>query len=122
MPANKSALLRYRIIDSCLTNKQKPYPTLEFIQEKIQDQLDDEISISMINKDFAEMKKIYDAPIKYCRSNKGYHYTEPGFSIREFPLTHQEIEALDFSTALLNQLKGTKLLERFENAINKVIE
>lgn len=122
MPANKSALIRYRIIDGCLTNTLRKYPTIEDIQDKIQDQIGDEISISMINKDFAEMKRIYNAPIRYCRSNKGYFYSEPDFSIKEFPLTHQEIEALDFSTALLNQLKGTILLEQFENAINKVIE
>lgn len=122
MPANKNALLRYRIIDNCLTNKLRTYPNIEAIQEKIQDQLDEKISISMINKDFAEMKNIYKAPIKYCRFNKGYYYTEADFSIRGLALTEKEIEALDFSTALLNQLKGTKLLEQFENAINKVIE
>lgn len=122
MPANKSALLRYRIIDSCLTNKLKKYPTLEDIQERIEDKLDTTISESMINKDFSNMKKIYDAPISYNRVHKGYYYTEDSFSIQEFPLTHEEIDALDFSTSLLQLLKGTRMLEKFENAINKVTE
>lgn len=122
MPANKNALLRYRIIDSCLTNTRRPYPTLENIRQKIEEQLDDSLSTSMLNKDLAEMKRIYNAPIQYCRTRKGYFYAEPEFSIKEFPLTHREIEALDFSTALLSQLKGTRLLEQYENAINKVIE
>jgi len=65
---------------------------------------------------------VYGAPIKYDRSHSGYYYTEPGFSIKEFPLTHDEIEALDFSTALFQLLKGTKMFHQFENAINKVIE
>ena len=81
-----------------------------------------DISVSMFNKDIQSLKSIYNAPIKYDRIRKGYYYSEPDFSIAEFPLTHAEIEALDFSTALLQQLKGTKLFHHYENAINKVVE
>ncbi len=122
MPVNKSALLRYHIIDSCLTNSLKKYPTLETIIQKINDELNIGLSESMLNKDIAAMKQIYDAPIHYDRYHRGYCYSEPDFSIKKFPLTEDEIEALDFSTALLNQLKGTTMFEQFENAINKVIE
>lgn len=122
MPVNKSALLRYRIIDACLTNPQRTYPSTEFLISKIEEQLDTTLSASMFNKDIQQMKSTYGAPIKYNRYHKGYCYTEPGFSIKEFPLTHDEIEALDFSTALFQQLKGTKMFQQFENAINKVIE
>jgi predicted DNA-binding transcriptional regulator YafY len=122
MPANKSALLRYRIIDSCLTNPMRRYPTLQQILQKIEDGTENGISESMFNKDIAAMRQIYGAPIAYCRIHKGYYYTETDFSIREFPLTSEEISALDFSTALLHQLKSTRLFARFENAINKVIE
>ena len=73
----------------------------------------------MFNKDIQQMKRTYGAPIIYSPYKKGYYYTEPDFSIKEFPLTHDEIEALDFSTELLEQVKGTKIFEQFENAINK---
>ena len=122
MPVNKSALLRYRIIDACLTNPQRRYPSMQDIIQKIEAQLDNTISESMFSKDISQMKSMYNAPIKFNREHGGYHYTEPEFSIREFPLTHEEIEALDFSTALLHQVKGTRLFQQFENAINKVIE
>jgi len=122
MPKNKSAVLRYRIIDGCLTNSMHPYPTLELIQQKIASQLDKPISISMLNKDLAAMKEIYGAPIVYDKQRGGYYYTEKKFSISEFPLTGEEIEALDFSTALLQQIRGTRIFQQFENAINKVIE
>lgn len=122
MPVNKSALLRYRIIDACLTNTLHTYPSLDFIVKKIEEQLDTSLSASMFNKDIQQMKKIYGAPIKFDRFHNGYCYTERDFSIKEFPLTQDEIEAMDFSTALFQQLKGTKMLEQFENAINKVIE
>ncbi|MFN3301336.1 MAG: helix-turn-helix transcriptional regulator, partial [Sediminibacterium sp.] len=122
MPKNKSALLRYRIIDGCLTNSMHPYPSLDAIQKKVEQQLDKSISSSMINKDFAAMKEIYGAPIMYNKTRGGYYYSDPKFSIQEFPLTEEEREALDFSTALLQQIRGTRLFQQFENAINKVIE
>ena len=122
MPANKSALLRYRIIDSCLTNGLRKYPTMKFIIKKIEEQLETTLSNSMFTKDIENMRNIYSAPIEYIRKQKGYCYTEPDFSISTFPLSHDEIEALDFSTALLQQLKHTRLFHHFENAINKVIE
>ena len=122
MPVNKSALLRYRVIDGCLTNLQRKYPTMAFIIQKIEEQLGVSISESTFSKDLQQMKQTYNAPIKYNKSHNGYCYTEEGFSIREFPLTHDEIEALDYSTALLHQLSGTKMFQQFENAINKVIE
>ncbi len=122
MPANKSALLRYRIIDSCLTNSLRKFPTMDFIIGKIEEQIETSLSGSMFTKDIRNMRTIYGAPIKFERYNQGYCYTEPGFSIREFPLTHAEIEALDFSTALFQQLKNTRMFKQFENAINKVTE
>jgi predicted DNA-binding transcriptional regulator YafY len=122
MPKNKSAVLRYRIIDGCLTNSMHPYPSLESIHQKVESQLEKAISISMLNKDLAAMKDIYGAPIAYHKQKGGYYYSEPNFSISEFPLTEEEREALDFSTALLQQIRGTRLFQQFENAINKVIE
>ena len=122
MPVNKSAKLRYRIIDSCLTNTLRKFPGKDFIIEKIEEQIGTSLSESMFTKDLDGMRDEYGAPIKYDRYHKGYCYTEPGFSIKEFPLTHDEIEALDFSTALFQQLKNTRMFDQFESAINKVIE
>lgn len=122
MPVNKNALLRYRIIDSCLTNRMRKYPSLEDIIQKIEDQMGTGISVSMLNKDLSQMRSLYGAPIKYDRNHNGYYYEEEGFSIMEFPLTGAEIEALDYSTALLETLKGTRMFRHFENAINKLIE
>lgn len=122
MPVNKNALLRYRIIDGCLTNPMRRYPTMDYILDKIEDQLGERVSDSQFAKDIQGLKRIYKAPIKFDRQHNGYCYTEPDFSIREFPLTHAEIEALDYSTALLQQLKGTRMFQQFENAINKMTE
>lgn len=122
MPVNKNAMLRYRIIDNCLNSKQRKYPSLEFIIERIEAQLDTKISVSMLNKDLKQMRDTYDAPIKYSHQHGGYYYDADHFSILDFPLTPDEVEALDYSTALLNSLKGSHLFSHFENAINKLIE
>ena len=95
---------------------------MEYIIQKIEQQLDTSLSNSMFTKDIENMRRAYSAPILYNRASKGYCYTEPDFSISTFPLSHDEIEALDFSTALFQQLKHTKMFYHFETAINKVIE
>ena len=54
MPANKYALLRYRIIDRCLTNPGKPFPTKEELRQACGDALygsdGEHISISTVEK------------------------------------------------------------------------
>lgn len=95
---------------------------MEYIIHKIEEQLETTLSDSMFTKDIENMRRIYSAPIKYIRGQRGYCYTEPGFSISSFPLSQDEIEALDFSTALLHQLQHTPMFHHFETAINKVIE
>lgn len=121
MPANKSANLRYKLIDGCLTNTMHQHPSKDYIIKKIEDYIGNSFSDSMFNKDLKAMRDEFNAPIEYCRNKRGYYYSEPGFSIMKFPLTLEEIEALDFSTALL-QLKDSPIFFQFENAINKIIE
>ena len=68
------------------------------------------------------MKLELHAPIAFDRMRKGYYYSEHGFSLKEFPLNYEEIDALDYAPALLYQLRGTPLFEHFQSAVNKVIE
>lgn len=121
MPVNKSAMVRYRIIDGCLRNSMHRYPTIEYLQEKINDAGYD-VSVSMLRKDLQAMKRELHAPIEHDRERGGYYYSDEHFSIQGIPLTADEIAALDYSTALLQQIKGSKMFQQFENAINKLIE
>jgi predicted DNA-binding transcriptional regulator YafY len=122
MPANKSAMMRYNIIDDCLRNTMRPYPTLAQIRDRVQSRLDISISESMLNKDIGEMKRLYQAPIVYDRTRGGYCYGEPDFSIRQFPLREDEILALDQSISVLRHIRGSSLFAHFESAINKIIQ
>ena len=60
MPANKYALLRYRIIDRCLTNPGKPFPTKEDLRQACEDALygsdGEHISMSTVEKDLWAMR------------------------------------------------------------------
>jgi hypothetical protein len=51
MPKNKSAVIRHRIIDQMLTNKRRPYPTLEQLAAKCSAILGSDVSTSTIEKD-----------------------------------------------------------------------
>lgn len=77
MPANKYALLRYRIIEVCLTNTLRKYPSMSFIVESVEEQQEKNLSSSMFTKAIENMRKMYSAPIKYNREEKGYCYLEP---------------------------------------------
>jgi hypothetical protein len=85
MPKNKSAVLRYRIIDGCLTNSMHPYPNLESIHHKVESQLDKAISISMLNKDLAAMKDIYGRPLPIINRRAAIITANPIFLFQNFP-------------------------------------
>jgi hypothetical protein len=78
MPANKYALLRYRIIDRCLTNPARPFPSKEALRLACEEALygsdGEHISISTIEKDLWAMRNEselgYHAPIAYHRDER----------------------------------------------------
>lgn len=124
MPANKYALLRYRVIDQCLRNKYKPYPSLEQLQEACAEKIYDDVSISSIEKDLNAMRNEsqlgYFAPIKYSRKHKGYYYENEDYSIDDVPLNDTDLEALKLAAHTLMQFKNTSLFKQFDFAIDKL--
>ncbi|MFN6014630.1 MAG: hypothetical protein ACK47F_08075, partial [Flavobacteriales bacterium] len=82
MPHIKNALIRYRIIDRCIRNKYRPYPTKQDLREACEEALygsvdGANICDSTIEKDMFAMKMEHDAPIKYSKRNGGYYYQDP---------------------------------------------
>jgi len=122
MPVNKNAAFRYRIIDACLRNNMRKYPSLQVIKEVIMEAMGlDSLSDSQVNKDIRAMKDIYNAPIENHKVYGGYYYTEEDFSINSFPLTQDEIRVLDLSTSILKQIKFSGYFKQFESVIDKLI-
>lgn len=130
MPANKYALLRYRIIDRCLTNKMRPYPSKEALRTACEEGLygseGDRISISTIEKDLWAMRNEndlgYHAPIVYSAEHRGYEYDDPDYSISGLNLQEQDLQALRFATLTLLQFRDMPVFQQYQSAIGRIFE
>ena len=130
MPANKYALLRYRIIDRCLTNPGKPFPTKEDLRQACEEALygsdGEHISISTVEKDLWAMRNEADlgyyAPIEYHRDERGYHYTEEGYSINDVQLNDDDLDAIRFATNTLIQFRDLPIFQQFDQALGKIAD
>lgn len=124
MPKLKSAVSRYKIIDICLNNKMKPYPSLEDLANACSDRIREGISTSTIEKDIRQMKMKppngYDAPIEYSKIKKGYFYAEQGFSISDLKLEDHEWDGLRYAANLLHQYSHVSIFKDFKQAIDKI--
>lgn len=125
MPAPTDAPLRYQIIDSCLTNEFRPYPSMADIIKACKKELGKEYSIETIQKDILAMKKNeklgYFAPIKYSNLHQGYFYTVADFTIKTAELNEKEIEAIELAAGILKHFKGLKVNDSFNHALDKLL-
>jgi len=127
MPHIKNALIRYRIIDKCIRNKYKPYPSKENLREACEEALfgasdGAHICNSTIEKDMFAMKMEHDAPIKYSKRHGGYYYEDPEFSMNEIPLTSDDMEAIGFAAKTLMQFRDVDMFRQFGAAIDKIVD
>ncbi len=125
MAISRSAYRRYKVIDSLLRNSMRKYPTLLDIQEACEQKLDMSPSLDTLEKDIRNMKMPepdgFDAPIVYCRLNKGYYYENPNFSISSISLTDNDINSIKEAMELLQNISGDRVGDRFSYAIDKVL-
>lgn len=127
MPHIKNALIRFRIIDRCLRNKYRPFPTKQDLREACEEALfgsvdGANICDSTIEKDMFAMKMEHDAPIRYSKRHGGYYYEDPDFSINDIPLTEDDLSAIQFAAKTLMQFREVDLFKQFGNAIDKIFD
>jgi predicted DNA-binding transcriptional regulator YafY len=125
MPISKSAYKRYKIIDSILRNTRDYYPTIVEIQTAIEKSLKQKPSLDTLEKDIKNMKLPdphgFDAPIAYCRKNKGYHYTNPNYSINGVSLTEKEVNSIKEALELLQSIGNSRVSDSFSYALDKIL-
>lgn len=126
MPHIKNALIRYRIIDRCLKNKYKPFPTKQDLRQACEEALfgstiGEHICDSTIEKDMFAMKMEHDAPIKYSKRERGYFYEDPDFSINDVPLNEEDLESIRFAAETLFQFKDVQMFKQFGSTLDKII-
>jgi predicted DNA-binding transcriptional regulator YafY len=123
MSFSKNPTLRYLIIDECLSSKQKRFWSPFELMAKFA-AYDLQIELRSLKYDMQNMRESsqlnYFAPIAYCRTNKGYYYTEEGYSIHGDRLSHHDLMALVFITNLLEQLADDEMLQRVKGTVNKL--
>lgn len=127
MPFIKNTLFRHRIIDKCLRNPYKPFPSKETLRIACEQALfgsEDKQNIcdSTIEKDLFAMRQEYDAPIKYSKLHRGYYYEDPNFTINDVPLNESDLDAVRFAANTLLQFKDVEMFKEFGNAIDKIVE
>ena len=102
MPVNKNALLRYRILDKCFSDRHHYYDIEELVDKVNEAFLDiygQTVSLRQIRADISYMKDrvFYDAPIEaipYDGKKCYYRYSDPDFSIFNSDLSNEEVEKL----------------------------
>ncbi|MFT6746633.1 MAG: putative DNA-binding transcriptional regulator YafY [Glaciecola sp.] len=131
MSLHKYALIRYRIIDSLLKSKYQPYPDIEKLRAKCEEDLfgsegGQHISMSTIEKDLRAMREDvslgFEAPIKYSRIYKGYFYTDPDYTIQNVPLNNEDVDAIKLAANTLFNFRESPLFSQFKFAIEKIFD
>jgi predicted DNA-binding transcriptional regulator YafY len=129
MPANKYALLRYRIIDKCLSNKARPFPSKDELREACEEALygsiGEHISASTIEKDLWAMRNEselgYYAPIEFSKVDKGYFYDQEDYSIQNISLSDNDLNAIKLAAHTLNQFREIEIFADYNSAIDKIM-
>lgn len=124
MKQGKSAFRRYKVIDGLLRNNLRRYPTMEDIIEACWEKLDYRPSKETIQKDIACMKCPYpdgfDAPIEYIRAERGYVYTNAGYSLSGMAIRPEDRETINEAVEVIRAIGGTKISEKFGHAIERL--
>ena len=126
MPANKNALLRYKILDKCLRNKYRKY-TIQDLVDACSDALNEleqieQVSLRTIQGDLRVMRDEkcgYGAPIEVYE-RKYYRYSDPEFSITEQPLTSADIETMTQAVNILRQFEGYGHFAQMSDVIGRL--
>lgn len=112
MPANKNALLRYRVLDRCLSDRYRHYHIQELLDE-CNKALGREnlpaVSRRQVYDDLAFMKseRGWNAPIVSIQDGRSKYITySEDFSIQETPLTEMELDQLQTLITSLSRLEG----------------
>ena len=120
--SNKQALIRYRIIDEYI--RQRNYPSMDKLINAFEDRIGVRFSPETIQKDIKAMKEDellgYHAPIYFNRQYKGYEYLDKDYTINKISLNDNEFGVLENIIDILKQFKGSTLGENYNSAVDKI--
>jgi hypothetical protein len=127
MPVNKSARVRFEIIDECLRNtlhKWSKKNLLEVVNKKLEEKYGSEssISLSQIRNDLNDMQSEYGAPINTIKEGTSvfYEYEDINFSINKLPLEEEDVYRLREIVNIMQQIKGFTIANEIETIIQRL--
>lgn len=126
MPANRNALIRYRALDTCLTNRFRRW-TLDDLIEKVAEAVYEfegitQISRRTVQSDLQMMRSDklgYNAPIVVVE-RKYYTYEDPTYSITNSPITAHDLGQISDAVAVLKQFKGFSHFQNLSGVVQKL--
>lgn len=127
MALNKNALIRYKTIDQCLQNRQKKW-TLQDLIDACSDALyeyegkDVNVSKRTVQHDLQIMRSDklgYNAPI-IVTNKKYYTYEDEDYSIKNIPISKNDMEVLAESVEMLKQFKDFSLFSELGGIIQRL--
>lgn len=123
MPINKSAIIRYKLINRMLINGKSA--SKKSIADACSEKLGVNISLRTIENDIYAMRNSeglgYFAPIEYDHNRKGYIYDDLDYSIDRIPVNDEDLQKLRIAASLLNQYGKVKAFQDFSGVIDKVV-
>jgi predicted DNA-binding transcriptional regulator YafY len=128
MPPLSEALLRYEIIDRCLTHVIRRFPSIEDIKKAIEEELNTKVSTETIQKDIAKMKQPinkggFGAPIRFKKMYNGYYYDfdkYPGYTIKNFGLTDIDFVEINTAFGILKRFKNRPINSLYQRSIKQL--
>ncbi|WP_217602364.1 YafY family protein [Chitinophaga sp. GbtcB8] len=126
MPANKNFAFRIAILDECLRNRRRKW-TLQDLIDTVNDKLWDQFGQKDVRKrtiqdDIKQLEMTLGAPIERRKEGRVtyFMYSDPDFSIKNLPISHEEVEYLKDAIKILKQVNDFKILEEVEVIVNKL--
>jgi predicted DNA-binding transcriptional regulator YafY len=129
MPANKNALIRYKVLDKCFRNPGKRYFIEDLMSEceKVLSEIDPNtngISRKQLFNDISFMESPEGWNIDLVRYKDGkrayYRYRDIDFSINNMPINEVELVHLKSAYITLSQFKGMPQFEWMEELLTKL--
>ena len=124
MSASREAYARYLLIDERL--RRKPQPRLTDLVSFCSERLGKPVSERTLQTDLYNLRYDqglrFEAPIRFDRSSRTYHYTDASYSIQGLPVSAAELQGLDFALSILEQFSHLTPIRQFEEAILRMAD
>ena len=127
MPANKNALIRYKTIDRCLSNRFRRWTLEDLVDEcsmalREMEGMTKGVSVRTVQGDIQMMRSDklgYNAPIEVY-DLKYYRYSDPDYTITGMPLSSNDIDVLQEAVDMLQQLQDFDQFGEMADVINRL--